>query len=358
MARTRQSPAPAPLDPFYVFSALTGFGFVTQWIVMMVNGSLVAMIVTTWEGAFPNGTPVKSWTGIWPIDFVLGVLVVFFGGVLDLADLPDLGPYLILVDLISALGVCGIMTLVEDRRNRKTGSLRYPAFWQIMWNYCGAASIMPVYSRLYVKNRLANSPGLPRDQAQALPFTALWSIVLSLTLLLPTVLGAAPFRIQDGVVVWFLSPLAVGPFQELASVLISRLGSYYKGFANPVAGAYCIVGAVSGAVHLSVAAWAFRSPDLSWSRIYWPNHAAVQPGPTHMTEAAVVFMQYGHLAVSFCVLALGIYTLRSAKVSAGRPMLTLVALTAIAGPGVGLAWLLCGRERETTAAVNASSKKS
>ncbi|XXG95518.1 hypothetical protein Hte_001782 [Hypoxylon texense] len=355
MAATYQSSAAGLPDPVYVFSVLSGLGFFTQWVVMLMNGSFVAMLLTTWDGSFPDGAPLKTWTGIWPIDFVLGLLVVFFGGVLDVANLSDLAPFLILTDLIFALAVCGFVTLVEDRRNRQTGPLRYPAFWQIMWNYCGAGSVLPVYSRLYVKSRLANKPGISYEQAQALPFTALWAVALSLPLLAPAVLGATPFQIQGGIVVWFFSPLAVGPFQDLVSALISRLG-FPKGIRCPVTVAYCISGLASAAAHLGVVSWAFFSPDLSWSRIYWPNHGRVQQGPDLLTEAAVIFMQYGHIVVQFCVLTLGIYILGFKRLRIGHPVLMLVVVMAIAGPGAGLAWLLCQSEKQM-ATTDAKSKR-
>ena len=125
MASARQPLSSALPDPYYIFRAFTAFGFYTQWVVMMMNGSFVAMLVTNWNGVFPTGTPVKTaWTGVWPIDYVLGLLVVFFGAVNNVPDLPDIGPFLNLVDLVFALVVFSIMTLVEDRRNRKTGPLR------------------------------------------------------------------------------------------------------------------------------------------------------------------------------------------------------------------------------------------
>ncbi|KAL7783241.1 hypothetical protein V8C37DRAFT_415081 [Trichoderma ceciliae] len=349
----------ALLDPFYVFRAFTGFGFFTQWIVMMMNGSFVAMLLTNWQGVFPTGTPVKtSWIGIWPIDYVLGLLVVFFGAVNNVEDLPDLGPFLMLVDLVFALVVFNIMTLVEDRRNRKTGPLRYPAFWQFLWNWCGAASVLPVYSHLYLKKRLGKSPLLANDQAQALPLTALWSIIISLPLLLPAALGASPFDIQDGVVVWFVGPLVLGLFQDLASMLFSS--DKYRGIKRPVTLAYWIVGLFSAMIHIGVAVQAYMAPELSWSRIYWPNHAAVVAGsPTFMTEGAMLFMQYDHVVIYLCVLGMGLYMLGlertltastfGEKMQAGWPMAKLTVITATAGPGAGLAWLLCHKEGELEA---------
>jgi len=113
------------LDSFYAFRALSCFGIFTLWGVMMLNGSFAEMIKTNLRGTFESGTVLKkSWTGIGPLDFMIGVLLVFFTTVINTADLPDIGPYLMSVDLIGALMVVNMMTVVEDRRNRKTGPLR------------------------------------------------------------------------------------------------------------------------------------------------------------------------------------------------------------------------------------------
>ncbi|KAI2472959.1 hypothetical protein F4781DRAFT_382426 [Annulohypoxylon bovei var. microspora] len=354
------------VKPFYVFSALAGLGFAAQWIVMTLNGSLFATILASWKSTFPGGTPLKTWTGLWPIDLSFGILVVFFAVLLDSDNLLNHEPFLLLADLILSLAVCSTMTLVEDRRNRKTGPLRYPAFWQMMWNFCGAASVMPIFSRHYVMNRSANSPGLPRDQAQALPFTVLWTLVLSIPIFAPALLGAEQFWIQDGIVFWIHSPVLVGPFQDLVSALISRCGSLYKGFASPISAAYFIVGTVSAVTHISVLARVFQNPDLSWSRVYWPSPSAVQPGPTLIHESSLLFIQFGHLTVSLSILAIGFYTIGSEKALTARssaerlrasgPILKLLAVEGIAGPGAALAWLMSRRERERTSA-DALSKK-
>ncbi|KAK8062455.1 hypothetical protein PG997_014552 [Apiospora hydei] len=355
---TRKATAAAMVpDHYCIFCILTGFGFCTQWIVMVLNGSFVAMVMTTWKGVFPTGTPVKTtWIGIWPIDFVLGLLVVFFGAVNNIADLADLGPFLMLVDLVFTLVVFNIMTLVEDRRNRKSGPLRYPAVWQFLWNWCGAASVLPVYSHLYLTKRPASASYVPAEQQQALVFTSIWSILISLPIILPSVLGASPVQVQFGVVVWFFAPLTLGPFQDLCSFLGSSTG--YVGVGHPIKAAYSIVGGFSAMVHISVALAPYLcGPEVTWSRIYWPNHRAPQPDHrSFMTEGAMLFMQYDHIVIYLCVLALGVYILRfnhatvskprSRKTMVGYPMLTLVAITAIAGPGSALAWLL-SRERET-----------
>ncbi|KAH8195329.1 hypothetical protein TruAng_010497 [Truncatella angustata] len=335
MTVTNQNTAALALpDPYYIFRALTAFGFYTQWIVMIMNGSFVAMVVTNWHGVFPTGTPVKTaWTGIWPIDFVLGLLVVFFGAVNNVADLTDLGPFLMLVDLVFTLVVFNIMTLVEDRRNRKTGPLRF--------------------------KRSAETPSIPAHQRQALVFTAIWSIIVSLPVLVPSVLGATPFQVQDGVVMWFFAPLTLGIFQDLFGLLVSKTS--YGGLKDPISVAYSIVGAFSAVVHIGVAVSPyFCGPEVTWSRIYWPNHNAPLPGsPSFMTEGAMLFMQYDHVVIYLCVFALGAYMLGfdkitsasslSGKMQAGYPILVLTAMTVITGPGAGLAWLLCQKEKKLRA---------
>ncbi|KAI0017754.1 hypothetical protein F4780DRAFT_573477 [Xylariomycetidae sp. FL0641] len=334
-------------NPLYVFRALTCFGFATQWIVMILNGAFVAMLTTTWHGAFASGTPIKSFTGIWPLDFVQGLLVVFFGVVNNIAEIPDLGPWLMLADLVFSLVVFGLMTVAEDKRSGKTSSLKSPTFWQFAWNWCGAASVLPVYCHLYLEERSNTTPRLARNQAHALPFTALWCLLISLPLLLPSALDAAPFTIQNGVVLWQFGPLTLSLVQDLFSYGVGKFNiSVTK---NPVRLAYWIVGAASAAVHLGVLYWAYVSPELSWSRIYVPNHAAVRPGPTLLTEGAMVFMQYDILVILLCVLALGFYA--PAYDQAGKPqtpgcILTLTGISLVAGPGAGLAWFLCSRETE------------
>ncbi len=123
MSTAVQSDVAAVLpDPYYVFRPLSAFGFFTQWVIMIFNGSFWAMLVTNYKGVFPSGIPVKTaWAGILPIDYVLGLLVVFFGAVNDMSDI---GPFLMLADLVFALVVFNIMTVVEDRRDRRWGYLR------------------------------------------------------------------------------------------------------------------------------------------------------------------------------------------------------------------------------------------
>ncbi|KAK5637585.1 hypothetical protein RRF57_013300 [Xylaria bambusicola] len=103
-------------------------------------------------------------------------------------------------------------------------------------------------------------------------------------------MGSTPRLTQDAVIIWFVGPLTVSLFQDFAASLSSEY--FYTRTASPVAVAYEIIGAVSATVHISVAISAWLTERISWRRLYWPNHTAVQPGPLHMTEGAMLFMQY------------------------------------------------------------------
>ncbi|PHH59143.1 hypothetical protein CDD81_3701 [Ophiocordyceps australis] len=337
--------------PLYLFRAFSALGFFTQWVTMILNGSFVSMLRTFLHGSFPSGTRVKTvWTGFPPLDWFLGLLVIFFGSVNHIDELPDQGPILMLLDLIFTLTVFNLMSLVEDRRNRKTGPLRGPAFWQFVWNWGGAASVLPVYTHLYLTKRGRTSPLVESKQAQAFPLSAIWIILISLPAIVPSLMGWSTLHVQNSIAVWFLAPLTLSLFQDAcASILPSNL------FPSPVTLAYYMIGATSAAVHMVVAYWAFTDAHVSWTRIYWPDDAAVRPGPTHLTEGSMLFMQWDHVLVYLIVGTMAVYMLagdqpRGKQQPWVASMLLFVAMTVVAGPGASLAWLLCRREGEMAAA--------
>ncbi|CAH0053907.1 unnamed protein product [Clonostachys solani] len=355
-------------DSYNGFLALACLGLFSQWAIMIMNGSLRLMLLTAWTGIFPDGIPLREeWTRIWIVDLALRVLVAFFGAILNGVESNEFGPYLCLVDLITTIVVFSMMFLIEDRRDRGKGALRHPSCWQMMLYFFGAASIVPVYMRLYLKNRLSPRLEVPHNQARALPFTALWCSVLSVPLLLPVALGASVSRIQVGIVVWLFSPATVGPFQDLLSTLMSKsndINSSTNEAARPIAIAYGIVGVLSAVVHFCVVVFTFVSSKLRWSDIYWPIHG-VRSGPSLMTDGALIFIQSGYLFLSICVLALGYYVLKTENLSAThtllgslhgwRALLAHTALIAVFGPGAGLA-LLLGRKEITAASTIAARK--
>ncbi len=226
----------------------------------------------------------------------------------------------------------------------------------MLWNFVGAASVLPVYFHLYLQ-RSTKRVAVPTNQAQALPFTAFINLLLSLPLLIPPALGATPFQIQDAVVIWFFGPLALVAFQDLVSYFFSSVSC--KGIANPVKAAYWIVGAASGIVHIGITLWTFLSPDVTWSRIYWPQHKLVTPGPAYITEGAMIFTKYDPVIIYLAVFSLGAYMVGPESPSAStsstkrrhavHPILTLTIISGIFGPGAGISWLLARNEGKINA---------
>ncbi|KAL2171720.1 hypothetical protein VTG60DRAFT_1717 [Thermothelomyces hinnuleus] len=208
--------APNLLSP--IFRGLTGIAFLLLWVLMAANGTLVALLKTAWSGSLPDGTPLKTtYTGILPIDFPINILVAFFYG---LQNRPGTPPHLMLVDLVAALFVINMMTLVESRRSNAPKWLRSSALWQYLWNCAGVALFLPIYSLLHLNHKFEGRglSHIPRWQAQALPLSAIFSWLLPVPLLLPAALHAGPSSIQIGLVQYFLTPALLVLFQTLVTL--------------------------------------------------------------------------------------------------------------------------------------------
>ncbi|KAI2617407.1 hypothetical protein GGR54DRAFT_641058 [Hypoxylon sp. NC1633] len=337
-----------------VLISLSCLGFFLLWVVMGLNGALEAVFETIFSGVFPNGRILKkSYTGIWMLDFLLCVLVVFFD---VLNNFEDQAAYLMLLELVSTLFVINMMTLVESRRVEGPYWMRFPALWQYLWNSAGVAVFLPIYTLLYVTQGFSSASHVPMAEAQALPFTAVWSFVLALPLMLPALVNASVSQIQNGVVIFFLTPPAYVLFQRLAKTVISK--TQFQGFRRPSKTAYWIVGAVSALVHVGIAVYALSStsPDVSLSRIYIPHPGAVQRGASSIvTEGALLFIQFDYVIINVVVLILGTYILQFepaliAKSAGGNdrfgaPMLAFLSISAVFGAGAGLAFVLYCKEQ-------------
>ena len=242
-----------------------------------------------------------------------------------------------------------------------------PALWQYMWNCGGVAVFLPIYSLFYVQQGGKSTSSLLTWEAQALPFTALWSLLLPLPLMLPALAGASAFQIQNGVVLFFLTPPLFVGFQALISAIVSKIS--YKGRVKPVRIAYFIVGIASTLVHLGIALYAILpASNVSFGRIYFPHYNIVQRGQSNiMTEGALLFIQYDYVIINIVVLILGTYILRSEpvflamspneKVRASGSVLALVGITAIFGAGTGLAFVLDCKERRLDSIGTRSKRK-
>lgn len=109
----------------YVFPLLSALGLLAQWGGMIANGTLLGLMVTAWEGSFPSGVPMNTtWTGLWPIDYLLGLAVAFFYPLLNGTELDNPAPILLLTDLLLSLSVFSFMADVHGRRRNDTSVLR------------------------------------------------------------------------------------------------------------------------------------------------------------------------------------------------------------------------------------------
>ncbi|KAL2132713.1 hypothetical protein VTI74DRAFT_3451 [Chaetomium olivicolor] len=311
--------APKLLSP--VFKGLSGVAFLLLWALMAANGTLVALLKTAWSGVFPDGTPLKTtYTGILPIDFPLSILVAFFYG---LQNRPGTPPHLMLVDLVAALLVINMMTLVESRRPNAPKWLRSSALWQYLWNCAGVALFLPIYSLLHVKHKFdePTHPRIPKWEAQALLFSAIFSLLLPVPLLLPAALHATPPDIQVGLVQYFLTPALLVLFQTLAcTALFLYASSSPSWIAQPVKAAYLLVGSASALIHLGIVSYVLwtDATSLSLVSLYLPDPTIVQAGEENiLTAGALLFFQWDFIIISLTVMCHGIYLFlqRSSKFS-------------------------------------------
>ncbi|ORY69609.1 uncharacterized protein BCR38DRAFT_405314 [Pseudomassariella vexata] len=293
-----------------IFRSLAALGFCLVWGVMAVNGSLGTLLETITTGVFPDGRVLKAeYTGVWFIDYLLCILVVFFDSLLSAAD-P--APYLMLLELVATLFVVNMMTLVEGRRPGGSTWLQHPAIWQYAWNCGGVAVFLPIWVLLYVKQGSAVASRLSAAHVQALPFTAIWSLLLVLPLTLPPLVGASPSQVQIGIVIFFLTPpLFVGCQSFLRSIFSRTLSpSLSQRNTKPIGTSYLIAGIASALVHVGIVYRAnfSSSTDTSLDRIFFPHYNAVQlHRPDTLSNGALLFIQYDYVLMSLTILLLGIH---------------------------------------------------
>ena len=61
---------------FHTLAAVATF---LLWGISLYNGTVKALILTAWHQRLPDGTPfTTSYTGIFPLDFPISLLVAFF----------------------------------------------------------------------------------------------------------------------------------------------------------------------------------------------------------------------------------------------------------------------------------------
>ena len=103
------------LAPSVYFHTLSVAAVGLLWGVSLWNGTVFELVKATWHGRFEDGTPLKNnYTGIFPVDFVLTLLVSFFYyGTSN----SDRGYQLFVLDAYSALQPAFVWLYIESNRN-------------------------------------------------------------------------------------------------------------------------------------------------------------------------------------------------------------------------------------------------
>ncbi|KAK7920442.1 hypothetical protein PG985_008464 [Apiospora marii] len=327
----------APTSFSLSFMFLGTAGFVLLWGLMGINGTTGAMLNAAWTGKITGGPALKTrYTGIQSLDFALSILVAFFYGIMM-----EERPYLVILDIVGCVFVINMMTLVESRRPTASKWLRFPLGWQYLFNGFGLAVFLPLYSYIFAMNKSTTLPGrIPTPEAQSTPMTALWSLLLPIPLLVPPILATSPESVQNGLVLYFMTPLLFIIFHSTTCIFMSRGPS--QCFKRPVQVSYQIVGIVSTGIHLGILAFAFFSanPDLSIAHLYYPDNRMVQQGqPDALMAGAYLFSQWDLIITNITALLLAI-----SIDSGSSSVLIMIMVAAIGGPGAALALALIHQE--------------
>lgn len=97
-----------------LFMLLSLTAFVLTWAVMLVNGTIDALIDAAKSGTLSDGRPLKtSYTGILLVDFAISVLIAFFEPV---TNGMSAGPRLLLVAFFPSAQSAMVWILIEGLR--------------------------------------------------------------------------------------------------------------------------------------------------------------------------------------------------------------------------------------------------
>ncbi|KAJ5918462.1 hypothetical protein N7466_010454 [Penicillium verhagenii] len=296
------------------FISLSVVATLLLWGVSLWNGTVLELILTVWRGHFEDGTPFfASYTGFFPLDFPIGLLVAFF---FYGTNGSHPGYQVFLIDAYSTLQSAFVWLYIESYRpSSKPSTISRPILWGLLWQAAGAAISLPLFYYHHLKwisNVGAHKVGAP-DSTSA--------DVLSLSFLLgavaPAVIGMLPtwgpredIRHQKILAAWQPDPVWVSIFQVIFIAILSqaRRGNI-DAHLNRRRGVYFVYGlaALSSAIgHLYASIVIYRSSDLelTWSRIYIPNLFHGPPDATTLlAKGPWLFLQYDLIIIALSSLS-------------------------------------------------------
>jgi len=320
---------------------------------MIWNGTLRALIITSWYGQLDDGTPFKTkYTGIFPLDFCLSILVAFwFYG----TNGSDAGSQLFLIDMLPITNSAYLWLYVESTRTcEKPSAISYPIIWGLLWQSFGAAFIIPVYyyNHLnWIDSKSMALPSIDSSSAKALPLSFALGAILAIMVILPTWIDRSPILHQDILAVWNVYPLwvslaQIGAVAVFASSKKSKdKAVWWTRFSYLTAAMFSSLGHLYTAISMLISA----EPSVGLVRMYVPFLPAGPQGAHEVLEFGPwLFLQYDNIIISFSSLSWAYILLdRSlAKDSSMRFRLptTLLISSIVLGPGATVSLALFMRE--------------
>ncbi|KAI1017867.1 hypothetical protein LB504_003975 [Fusarium proliferatum] len=168
---------------------LSALGVWGLWGYASFNGMFRRLDALTKTLHFPDGRPLRSsYTGLAPLDAQLSLVTAFYD---VLTNSLSSGPRLLFFDINYVVACANLWALIESRRRGvRSLFLRYPAWAMALYNFNGAAIVLPLYMFLLCcsKARLRDS-SVPFHDAVAMPATAMVMLFQPLIIFAPARLG-------------------------------------------------------------------------------------------------------------------------------------------------------------------------
>ncbi|KAH8596285.1 hypothetical protein B0O99DRAFT_661067 [Bisporella sp. PMI_857] len=285
------------------FLTLSISAIILLWGVSLFNGTVTALIAATWNGRFEDGTAFNTkYTGIFPLDFPISLLVAFF---FYGTNGSHPGYQLFLIDAYATLQSAFVWLYAESSRlNAKPFAIANPIIWGLTWQAFGAAIALPLFFRHHLK-WLDDTPDmlLPMGLASARALPASFT----LGALLPAVVGMLPTWYprpdtlhQNILAVWQPDPVWVSLIQSLLVFVLfctqnDTKAVWWTRFSYLLAAA----SSSSGHIYAVGSILASSDPKINFVKVYVPFMVAGPEGANQkLASGPWLFLQYDLIIIS------------------------------------------------------------
>ncbi|KAI1437788.1 hypothetical protein GGR50DRAFT_604920 [Xylaria sp. CBS 124048] len=314
------------------YRALAALATILLWAFFAFNGGLKAMLLAPWTGKLNEDAALKTnYTGVFTVDYVLGVLVAFFHFVTNGSDE---GVQLMVVEGYATLQPSCLWLYAEMiRPGSKPWSmwLVRPVVFMMFSQMFGAAISLPLYYSYHVLwvNSARTFPVRDLNAAMALPFSYFLGAVVPVVLVLaPAWKGPnsrPPEAHQNYIALFQPSPLWMALIQTIMTGLLGRLPRSRNGggsSGNPTRTAhgwtratYLLAAVTSALTRLYTAVRIYTSTDATTSvlqlRIPSPPSGPARGLPDVLARGALLFLQFDIPIFEFASLSWAFWLLSS-----------------------------------------------